>query len=128
MSTPPPTDRELDLLKVLWRRGEATVREVYEDLRDELGIAQNTVQALLRTMAEKQLVTFVTRGRSFVYRAAVEPEATRTGLLARVLDRVYDGALGELVEGAVRARPPSADDLARLRALVDELEADGGAE
>ena len=45
-----PTERELDILKVLWDRGEATVRDVYEELRQRLPIVQNTVQAFLRTM------------------------------------------------------------------------------
>ncbi|MEM6571968.1 MAG: BlaI/MecI/CopY family transcriptional regulator, partial [Planctomycetota bacterium] len=74
MDQPVPTDRELTILRVLWGRGEATVRDVYEALRDDLPIVQNTVQAFLRAMADKGLVTFRTEGRSFVYRATVEPE------------------------------------------------------
>ena len=58
-----PTERELDILKVLWDRGEATVREVYEELRPRLPIAQNTVQAFLRTMEEKGLVRHRLEGR-----------------------------------------------------------------
>ena len=50
MEASQPTDRELDVLKVLWSREEATVRQVYEVLREELDIVQNTVQAFLRTM------------------------------------------------------------------------------
>ena len=95
MSTPPPTDRELEILEVIWARGEATVREVYEALRDDLPIVQNTVQAFLRTMTEKRLVSFEKRGRTFYYRAEVEPEPTRDRLLGRVLSRVYDGALDQ---------------------------------
>ena len=56
-SVPPePTERELQILKVLWEQGEASVRQVYEALRDELPIVQNTVQAFLRTMEAKGLV------------------------------------------------------------------------
>ena len=128
MTTPPtPTDRELAILKVLWNQGEATVREVYECLRPDLGIAQNTVQAFLRTMTEKGLVTHRTEGRSFVYRAAVRAEATRRSLLDRVLQRAYDGALDQLVEGAIGLKPPSPEELARLRALLERLEDEGEA-
>jgi predicted transcriptional regulator len=126
MTTPIPTDRELAILKVLWQHEEATVRQVYEALRDELAIVQNTVQAFLRTMTEKGLVTYRTEGRSFVYRAAVEPEATRGELLARVLQRAYDGAVDRLVEGAIGLKPPSRAELERLRALLDELEPEEG--
>lgn len=121
---PPPTDRELAILKILWDEGEATVRQVYERLRPDLGIAQNTVQAFLRTMTDKGLVTYRTEGRSFVYRAAVRAEATRRSLLDRVLQRAYDGALDQLVEGAIGLKPPSPEELARLRQLLDELEDD----
>ena len=81
-ATPPsstPTDREFQILGVLWDRGEATVREVYETLRaadPELPIVQNTVQAFLRTMEDKALVRHRTEGRSFVYRAVPRREVT----------------------------------------------------
>ena len=119
-----PTKRELAILKVLWDRGEATVREVWEDLAAELPIVQNTVQAFLRTMTEKGLVTHRTEGRSFVYRATVTPEATRGTLLERVLQRAYDGALDRLVEGAIGLKRPSAEEIARLRELLDRAEDD----
>lgn len=123
MATPTPTERELAILKVLWDRDEATVREVYEALRDDLGIVQNTVQAFLRTMTDKGLVTYRTEGRSFVYSAAVRPEATQKRLLERVLTRAYDGALDRLVEGAIGLKPPSKDEIERLRELLDRAEA-----
>lgn len=123
MATPPePTDRELRILQVLWERGECTVREVYEALRDDLGIVQNTVQAFLRTMTEKQLVTFRKDRRTFVYRPLVEPAPTRHRLVDRLLRRAFDGALDQFVESAVSVKPPTPDELARLRALLDAIE------
>ena len=122
MDAPEPTDRELELLEVLWRRGEASVREIYEELRDDIPIVQATVQAFLRTMTKKGLVSYRERGRSFVYRALVKPEPTRRLLLNRVLQRVYDGAIDQLVEGAIRLKQPSDTELARLRELIAELE------
>ena len=62
MEATEPTDRELAILKILWDREEATVREVYEILREDLEIVQNTVQAFLRTMTEKGLVTHRSEG------------------------------------------------------------------
>lgn len=120
---PAPTDRELALLKVLWEREEATVRQIYEALREDLPIVQNTVQAFLRTMSEKGLVTYRSEGRSFVYRAAVEPESTRRGLLERVLERAYDGALDELVAGAMSIKTPSTEELAKLQTLLTKMKA-----
>ena len=78
--TTPPTPRELAILKVLWDRGEATVRHVYEALRQDLPIVQNTVQAFLRTMEDKGLVSHRTEGRTFVYRATTPRDATSKNL------------------------------------------------
>ena len=119
---PEPTARELEILQVLWDRGEATVREVYETLRDGVPIVQNTVQAFLRTMEGKGLVTHVTRGRTFVYRPVVKRDQTKQHLLSSLLDRVFDGALHQLVASALSVRRPSAEELSRLKALVDEAE------
>lgn len=121
MPTPPePTDRELLLLKVLWDRGEASVREVYEALRDRVPIVQNTVQAFLRLMEEKGLVTHRVDGRTFVYRATAPGRETKKHLLSGLLDSVFDGALDQLVASAIAAKKPSAGELARLREMLDQ--------
>ncbi len=119
---PEPTERELQILKVLWDRGEATVREVYEALRDDVPIVQNTVQAFLRTMEDKGLVTHRSEGRTFVYRAALSGDRTKKNLLGGLLDSVFDGALDQLVASALQAKKPSRTELARLRALLAEAE------
>lgn len=125
MATPEPTERELQILKVLWDRGEATVRDVYLALRDELPIVQNTVQAFLRLMEEKGLVTHRTEGRSFVYRPTNSHERTKKSLLSGLLDSVFDGALDQLVASAFAAKRPTREELARLRQLLAEAEQKG---
>ena len=122
-----PTERELEILKVLWDRGEASVREVYEALRDEAGlpIVQNTVQAFLRTMEEKRLVTHRTDGRTFVYQPVHRPEQTKRGLASRVLNRVFDGAIDQLVQSVLSVRKPTPDELARLERLIEEAKRGG---
>ncbi len=121
-----PTERELQILEILWDRGEATVREVYEALREELGIAQNTVQAFLRTMTEKKLVKFRKQGRTFVYRPLVEKASTKQRLLGRVLQGAFDGAIDQLVESAVSLRKPTREELAKLRDLLDRVDSEPG--
>lgn len=123
MATPPePTERELQILKVLWERGEATVREVYETLRDDVPIVQNTVQAFLRLMEDKGLVSHRTEGRTFVYRATSSGERTKKDLMSGLIDTVFDGALDQLVASALAAKKPSREELVRLRALLAEVE------
>ncbi len=123
---PDPTERELAILKVLWERGELSVREVYEALRDDLPIVQNTVQAFLRTMETKGLVAHRSVGRTFIYRALPQREQTSRKLVSNVLTRVFDGAVDQLVESALSLSNPSAAELAKLRELVDRAERERG--
>jgi BlaI family penicillinase repressor len=126
-STPEPTERELQILKVLWERGEATVREVYEALREQVPIVQNTVQAFLRLMEDKGLVTHRAEGRTFVYKATSSGERTKKDLLSGLLSSVFDGALDELVASAIAAKKPSKAELAKLRELLADAERRRGA-
>jgi BlaI family transcriptional regulator, penicillinase repressor len=126
-TTPEPTERELQILKVLWERGEATVREVYEALPADVPIVQNTVQAFLRLMEEKGLVAHRAEGRTFVYRPTSSGERTKKDLLSGLLSSVFDGALDELVASAIAAKRPSKAELAKLRELLAEAERKRGA-
>jgi len=117
---PSPTGRELEILKVLWDQGEATVRQVYEVMRQHAPIVQNTVQAFLRTMEDKGLVEHRLHGRTFVYRPASPPQQTRRQLTRRLLERVYDGAMDQLVDNLLSLRRPSDEELARLEELIQQ--------
>ncbi|MHC4400589.1 MAG: BlaI/MecI/CopY family transcriptional regulator [Planctomycetota bacterium] len=117
---PSPTERELELLKILWERGEATVREVYEEIRRRLPLAQNTVQSFLRTMEEKGFVRHRVDGRTFIYQPVFPREQTNQRLVSRLLERAFDGAVDQLVQSALSLRQPTPDELAKLEALIAE--------
>ena len=118
-----PTERELEILKVLWDRGEATVRDVYEELRQRLPIVQNTVQAFLRTMEEKGLVGHRLEGRTFIYRPTFERQQTTQHLTEQLLTRAFDGAIDQLVQSALSLRQPTKDELDRLEQLLAQAKA-----
>jgi predicted transcriptional regulator len=115
-----PTERELEILKVLWDRGEATVRTVYEEMSRHAPIVQNTVQAFLRTMEDKGLVRHRLEGRTFIYEPVLRPQDTKQKLVSRVLHRVFDGAIDQLVQSALSLRRPTDDEFARLESLIRE--------
>jgi BlaI family transcriptional regulator, penicillinase repressor len=120
---PTPTERELEILNVLWDRGEATVRDVYEELRTTLPIVQNTVQAFLRTMEDKGLVRHRTEGRSFIYRPSYERDKTTQHLAEQLLHRAFGGAIDQLVQSVLSVRQPTREELARLEELIAEAKA-----
>lgn len=119
---PNPTKRELAILRILWDLREATVRQVYEEARKDHPIVQNTVQAFLRTMEQKGLVSHRTEGRAFIYRPVLPKDKAGRRLLSGLLDQVFDGAVDQLVQSALSLRRPSSSELERLRALVREVE------
>ena len=121
-----PTERELEILKVLWDRGEATVRDVYEVLRERLPIVQNTVQAFLRTMEDKGLVRHRLEGRTFIYEPVHARQATTTHLTGQLLQRAFDGAVDQLVQSLFSLRLPTADELARLEEMIARAKAQRG--
>ena len=115
------TDRELEILKILWAKGRANVREVQEELGRNVGpVAYSTVQTLLNIMEEKKgLVRHVVEGRTFVYIPKKTPEGTLREMTKRFIDRVFDGALDRVMVALLDARAPSPEELARLRAVLD---------
>ncbi len=121
-----PTERELEILKVLWDRGEATVRDVYEELRQRLPIVQNTVQAFLRTMGDKGLVTHRLEGRTFIYQPTYQRQQTTQRMAEQLLTRAFDGAMDQLVQSVLSLRQPTKDELQRLEELLAEAKASKG--
>ena len=120
-----PTERELEILKILWERGEATVREVYEELSQTLPIVQNTVQAFLRTMEDKGLVRHRVDGRTFIYQPVPRREDTKRHMVSRVLQRVFDGAIDQLVQSALSLRQPTPQELKKLEELIERAKSGG---
>lgn len=116
MEMPSPTGRELEILKVLWEHGPASVRAVADRLQVDKNLAYNTVQTLLRIMEDKGLVRHHAVGRSFVY----TPCFSRDDSATRFLDRVFDGAVEELVQSLLRRERISPEELERLRNMIDE--------
>lgn len=118
------TDRELDVMNVLWEIGPATVQEVREQLRDRL--AYTTVLTMLRILEEKGHVRHREEGRAYRYQPLVERSQAAESALRRLLRRVYEGSPERLLTHLVADDRLSGADLRRLRRLLDErLEEEG---
>ena len=119
---PRPTEGELAILRVLWRRGASTVRQVQESLSEDRETGYTTVLKLLQIMTEKGLVERDETERTHIYSARRSQEQTQQQLVGDLLDRAFGGSASQLVMQALSAKPTSAAELAEIRRLLDELE------
>ena len=121
-----PTNGELAILGVLWRRGRSTVREVHEALRGERDepVGYTTILKLLQIMTEKKLVKRDTRSRTHVYSAAVSEATTRGHLLSDLVDRAFGGSSLALVVQALSSTRATSAELEQIRRLLDERKGD----
>jgi BlaI family transcriptional regulator, penicillinase repressor len=123
MPEPPrPTDAELAILRVLWRRGPSTVKDVHEELDRRSPTGYTTTLKQLQIMAEKKLVTRDESQRAHRYAARLREEQTQSQLVGDLLDRAFEGSASRLVMRALSSRPASAAELAEIRQLLDQLE------
>jgi predicted transcriptional regulator len=117
-----PTDSELEILQVLWRRGPSTVRDVMEELADDRDRVYTTVLKLLQIMHGKGLVERDDSGRTHVYAPAVERKTTERAMLADLADRAFEGSAVRLAMRALSTKRASPEELAEVRRLLEELE------
>ena len=118
---PRPTDAELAILNVLWRRGPSTVRDVHEEL-SENGTGYTTILKLLQIMTEKGLVVRDESERAHVYESAYSEQRTQRQLLTDLVDRAFDGSAAKLVVQALSGRKANAAELDEIRRLLDQME------
>ena len=111
-----PSPRELDVLKALWALGCGSVREVREKMCPDGELAFNTVQTLLRIMEDKGLIRHRSEGRTFIY----EPIYSRDRVTARLLDRVFDGALDQAILSLLQAKDSTEEELRGLERMIAE--------
>jgi BlaI family transcriptional regulator, penicillinase repressor len=116
-----PTDAELAILRVLWGRGPSTVREVHDALFPVQDTGYTTVLKLMQIMAQKGLVLRDESGKSHVYRAVASEERTQRGLVRDLLDKAFGGSASQLVLRALSDERASPEELAEIRAALDEL-------
>ena len=122
---PRPTDAELEILKVLWRRGPSTVREVFDVLSETKQTGYTTVLKFMQIMAEKGLVRRDETARAHLYEAALAEEETQRQLVGDLLQRAFDGSAKKLVLQALSSERASSAELDEIRRMLDELERGG---
>jgi BlaI family penicillinase repressor len=112
------TERELDVMAILWERGASTVAEVRARLTDAL--AHNTVLTVLTVLEEKGYVDHTEEGKAHRFRARVKQETAGATAAARMVEKLFGGSTERLLTHLVTERSVTADELRRLRRLLDD--------
>ena len=122
MPVPSFTDRELDVMAVLWELGSATVPEVREKMADDL--AYTTVQTVLRTLEAKGYVSHQEEGRFHRYQPLVEREEAGRSALNRLVTKIFRGSPELLLTQLVAQRQLGDDQILRMRKLLEDLQSE----
>ena len=115
---------ELEVLKALWDHGPATVRQVLERLHDQgRRVAYTTVLTFLSRLEQKRFVTSDKSDQAYVYRPVVSRQKVTATRLRSVIEQLYDGVAAPMVLQLMRQENFSADEIAELQNLIDQLDA-----
>ena len=117
-----PTEAEVAILRVLWRRGPSTVREVWEEIGREQRSGYTTTLKLMQIMAEKGLVERDESARSHVYEATLSEEQAQQQVVGHLLERLFSGSAHKLVMQALASKKATRAELAEIRKLLDKME------
>ncbi len=117
-----PTDAQLSILTVLWESGPATVRQVHEGLPAQVRRGYTTTLKLMQIMTAQGLLSRDESQRSHIYSARRAEADTQDRLLEDLVDKAFRGSAARLALRALSQRRASSQELAEIRALLDELE------
>lgn len=120
-----PTESECHILRVLWERGSATVREVHADLSAEREIGYTTVLKFMQIMTDKGLLERDVSVRPQIFRPTQTQSEVQGDMIRDLLDRVFGGSTERLVLRALESRPSSPAEIAAIRQYLDEVEEAG---
>ena len=115
---PKPTEVELELLRVLWDMGSASVRELHEVISSQRPLGYTSVLKTLQIMTEKGLVERTEAGKAHIYRAAASQEETQNQLLRDLSERLFSGSAAQLAMHALAMQPASEEELEEIRKII----------
>ena len=113
------TERELDIMAVLWEHGPSTVAEVHERLADDL--AYKTVLTMLRVLEQKGHIAHTEEGRAHRFHAIVGRDEAGVSAIDRVLDKIFGGSKELLIAHLVRDRRLTPDEIRKLQGMLGQM-------
>jgi BlaI family penicillinase repressor len=118
-----PTDAELEILEILWRKGPCTVRFVNSELNSKRRVGYTTTLKMMQIMLDKGILSRNQEKRSHLYSALLDEKDTQNLLLNRLVKSAFGGSALKLVVSALGNGKTSKTELAKIKKFIDEIEA-----
>ena len=115
-------DVQLELMKIVWARGKATVREVTDAVSAKRTMAYTTVLTMLRELENKGLLTHEVDGRTFVYKPVVQRKRVVAGILGDIRQRLFDGSAAALLAQVLDMEAIDPGELEQMKQMIAERE------
>lgn len=117
-----PTEKELEILQILWAKGPSAVKDVHEEMGGEASNGYTTILKLLQIMHEKGLVTRQKSGKLHLYKAVPTQKKTQQQIIDKMIDTVFQGSAMQLVMSALGNKKSSKEELNEIRKYLEKLE------
>lgn len=119
-----PTESELEILSILWKKGPSTVRVVNEEMSRNKNVGYTTTLKLMQIMTEKGMLEREMDGRTHIYNVVAKQDDIQVRMLDRLLETAFGGSASKLVLQALGNHETSDEELQEIKALIKKLEED----
>lgn len=117
-----PTEKELEILQIMWKKGAVAVKDVHESMGGEQQNGYTTILKLMQIMHEKGLVTRQKSGKLHLYEAVATQEHTRQFIIDKMIHTVFQGSAMQLVMSALGNKKSSREELSEIKRYLEKLE------
>ncbi|QES87405.1 BlaI/MecI/CopY family transcriptional regulator [Rhizosphaericola mali] len=124
LSSNKPSEGELEILQILWKKEAATVREVYEEISLNKECAYTTTLKLMQIMFDKQLVVRDNSQKTHIYKPNVSKEKTQKLMLGKMVNSLFAGSTSQLILQALGSEKPSDAELEQIQDMLDKLKSE----
>jgi BlaI family transcriptional regulator, penicillinase repressor len=121
---PPLSEAQLEIINVVWDQGTATVGKIWKALAERRPISRNTVSTMVTRLEEKGWLRHKVAGGTFLYSATHPREKVLPRLVHRLVDAAFQGSAEGLVLTLLEGGRLSAEEVERIKAMVDKAELD----
>ena len=117
-----PTDRELEILGILWKQGPSTVKQINEEMNKNEQTGYTTTLKLMQIMHEKGLLVRDDSKYKHIYKPALSEEKTQRQIVGDMLDKAFSGSAEKLVMRLLSSKKLSSDELDNIKKFIKDME------